>query len=533
MPVTNISTLRSGRSSSGTPITQPAVGTIPNYAILFWYAPTGKWDMANFGALDDNSGAGNGDYFRKYNDICFPKAQFVDVITGKAVALNSNPLIRCIDIDTNWKSNLGICYAPYVNTGSDKYSTRLETGGKHSPTDTKLFSRSAQPKGFGFKVGDTASTTAKYFSLTTTHSGHDHSVNTAIDVLKNISWGEYLPGLSAATGAGDYGGKSSVAVSLVIRDPSLPGGTKPITSFPKNIIVFGANLPSPDYTNNDDRGSGDNIGHRLPATGLSIPLLAKAIDVGVIGNDTFLTFRAVSNTNGTHTHGPITGVPVAASIATGQTAYVFNTGPGQTPPTTNPGAGFGAHNHNIEYHNTLILKSKELRAYITTLDETPIANGVIIGYSIGKYSGYNGSADGVTSLPSGWYFCDGSAGTPDLRGYYINANFRDSAHDVELSQTNTTTVSEIVVDPAGAHGHAGPPDTVAFFTGTDQIKTGLGTSTDIGAHGYDTVTEHIHSISPIVTFLFGGVTYKNYKQNITLPYTPPTVDIAFIQYKAP
>ncbi|CAB5221243.1 hypothetical protein UFOVP245_106 [uncultured Caudovirales phage] len=523
MPVTNISLLRSPSSQAG-PTTQPAVGVLPNYAILFWYAPIGRWDALNFGGL--NTG-----YFRTYTDICYPKAQFIDALTGTATSLKSNPLIRCIDIDTDWKTKLDVCYAATIVT-SDKYSTRLETGGKHSPTDTKVFSRSGQPLGFGKAIADAASTTVKYFPLTTAHSGHDHSVPSCIDALKNVGWGELYPGLTAAAGAEDYQGTQHVAVNLVIRDPSLQGGSTAINSLPKNVIVFGANLPSPDYVNTDDKG-GSTIGHRLSATGISAPLLAKTIDVGLIGNAGVLTFRATSNNNGTHTHADIKNTQLAASDKTGQTAYVFNTSAGTIPTTTSPGAGFGDHNHQIEYHNTVTIKSKELRAYITALDQTPIADGVIIGYSIGKFSGYKGTENGPSALPAGWYFCDGTNGTPDLRGYFINANFRDSAHDVELSPTSSTAVSDIVVNLAGAHGHAGPPNLDYNFPGTDQIKTGLGSAVDIGAHGFDKVTEHTHTISTQSSFILGGVTYKNYKVGVNLNYTPPAVDIAFIQYKAP
>lgn len=530
MPVTNISTLRSGRSATGAPIAQPAVGSIPNYAILFWYAPTGRWDSANFGSLDNNTGAANGDYFRKYDDVCVPKAQYVDPLTGSAVALNSNPLIRCIDTDSGWKTSLGVCYSPIVVMQGKKYATRLEVGGAHK---IKQFSRSSQPKGFGKLTADKAGTKL-YYPLQTDHVGHDHSVVTCIDALKNIGWGELMPSVSAATGATDYQGTQHIAVNLVIRDPALPGGTKVFNKLPKNVIVFGANLPSPDYTINDDKGNGVTIGHRLPATGVSAPLLAKTIDVGLIGTDGTLTFRAVSNTGGSHTHGDIKNTSTPASDASGQTAYLFNTPPGQAPSTTNAGTGFGGHIHGVEYHNDLELKSKELRAYITALDETPIADGVIIGYSIGKYSGYRGSADGPSSLPAGWYFCDGDNGTPDLRGYFINANFRDSAHDVELFPASQTKVKDIVVELAGAHGHAGDPLQDGRFSGTDKIVggAGSGTATDIGAHGFDASLDHDHTISPQITFTVAGVQYDNYKPNYQLQYTPPAVDIAFIQYKA-
>lgn len=522
MPVTNISLLRAG-GQAGTAVPPPSntPGSIPDYAVLFYYTLIGKWDATNFGIL-------NTDMFRDYSSTYYPNAQFYDPVTGNPVALKSNPLIRCIDVTTGWKTSLGKCWAPVFTGASSPYpwATYFESGGAHSPSDKTKFSPSNAPNGYGFVTGDTASATSLYYPLSGTHSGHFHSCNTVLNNIGNIIWGELNPGTTVATSATDYAGSRTAGVHLVIKDPSLKQN-KPLTYLPKNCIVFGSSLPSSDYTKIDSQH------HQTSATGLSIPLMSKNVDVGVVG-DTTLNFTAVSNTSGRHTHAAF---PVATTKATsdktGQTAYIYNSPAGSTPAAGTPGIGFGDHQHTINYSATLGLKSVELNAYITNSVQTPLVSNVIIAYSIGLNTGYNGPADGPSALPPNWYFCDGNNGTPDLRGYFINANFRDTVNGTQLNATSTLNVAAITVAAAGDHGHAGPPNLARNFVGTDQVTTGTGTPTYIGAHEYNIVTQHSHTVSVQTQFSLAGQIYRNFKVGVSVNYTPPAVDLAFIMYKAP
>ena len=505
MPVTNISLLRRAYSNKTQP-TPEAGDAIPDYSVLFYYAKPGRWNSDIFGSLNSQN-------YRIYSEIVY-----------NTNSIKSNPLIRCIENDFGWKDGCGKCYAA-TTTIPTTSATLLEKAGAHLPLQ---FSRPNQPLGYGFKAGDTASATATYYDLNNSYSGHTHSVADLSVAFTSPAWGELKKGLSAATSGGDYEGVQHVAVVPLLKDPNIGTGTHRLGKLPKNVIVFGSSLPSPDYTKDDDL-------HRLSAAGYSLPILARSIDVGAPGSASY-SITTVSNTAGAHTHSAtaVAGVvpTKAASNKTGQTAYIFNRPPGAA--TTGVGPGMGDHIHAVQYDTTLVLKAKELSAYITTLDETPLADGVIIAYSIGTNTGYSGGADGPDLLPANWYFCDGQNGTPDLRGYYIYANFRDTAFDAELDAgPNRFTVDSITIELAGDHGHAGDPNPSVLFSGTDKVSNGLGSAIDIGAHGYETSTAHTHNISTAQTFKVGTTTYTNFKVGSGYNFDPPTVDLAFIQYKAP
>lgn len=113
---------------------------------------------------------------------------------------------------------------------------------------------------------------------------------------------------------------------------------------------------------------------------------------------------------------------------------------------------------------------------------SPVKNVSSIIYSDGTNIGYAGSgaptipsgvitmwSGSIASIPSGWYLCDGTNGTPDLRSKFIvgagstynPGNTGGSADATLVSHTHTATVT----DPG--HTHSVVDATYAIFTGTN------------------------------------------------------------------
>ncbi len=75
------------------------------------------------------------------------------------------------------------------------------------------------------------------------------------------------------------------------------------------------------------------------------------------------------------------------------------------------------------------------------------------------------------SIPSGWAICDGTNGTPDLRGRFIvghtlaDASFNTIGYTAGTKQVTLTT-SEIP-----SHSHS-LPDNIWYTTGSNKVDTG-------------------------------------------------------------
>ena len=101
-------------------------------------------------------------------------------------------------------------------------------------------------------------------------------------------------------------------------------------------------------------------------------------------------------------------------------------------------------------------------AFVTTAVAAAFPSGGIIIWS--------GS---VASIPSGWYLCNGSNGTPDLRdrfvvgagSTYAVADTGGSANAIVVSHTHTATVT----DPG--HTHTYNENTSNEFVGTGVLRT--------------------------------------------------------------
>jgi hypothetical protein len=152
-----------------------------------------------------------------------------------------------------------------------------------------------------------------------------------------------------------------------------------------------------------------------------------------------------------------------------------------------------------------------------------LANGVPVG-SILMWSGT------IASIPSGWYLCDGTNSTPDLRNKFIvGAYLDDSGAKTTITGSNTQTGgSKDAVNVSHSHTTdsqgsgtfyaanrtGGSPTGVLSYTGTtaNSLLSGGGLTDDIKQYS---VAAHTHTVST------EGVSGTN--QNL-----PPYYALAFI-----
>ena len=490
MPVSGISRLRTDGQINAPKGKFPYV---PFYSVLFWYGKDADFAGTYSGTL-------NLDYYRQYSDIYYPSAVFYN-IDGTFNQLQSNPMIACVSLDANWQTTTGSCVVPTISMPNT--ATTLFDSFTHG---LSTLSRSNVYPVLSIAPGDTPNSTETYIDQTGDNI-HAHDVVKLADAFRNLSYGE----LNAD---GVYDGINAIAVDPILRDPTLstniPGynDTK-LNYLPKNIIVFANTITGANaaYYTQDDSG------HLSSANGKILPLIAKDSNDGVLGLSNSLILTISSNTVVNHNHNSYPATSRKRSSKIGQKAY--NLIPA------------GSHSHQITYTANVALRSKILRAWITTSDQTPIANGVIIGYSINRITaGFDGTGSNSHNIPLYWHFCDGTDGTPDLRGYYIYANFDSSNtyHDRVYNSSNTMVISSIVMEANGNHSHLGP---------LSGAITGTGTPVDIGAHSFEAVLDHTHSISTLDEFKNNptdSANVVNVKASQSYSYTPPTVNFAFIMY---
>lgn len=489
MPLSGISRLRTDGQINAPKGKYPYV---PMYSVLFWYGKDADFAGTYSGTL-------NYDYYRQYSDIYYPSAVFYN--TDNTVnQLQSNPMIACVSLDANWQNITGKCIV--ATTSMPNTATTLFNTFTHG---ISTLSRSAVYPVLAADTGDALSTTETYIDQTGDNI-HYHDVAKLADSFRNLTFGEL-------NNNGVYDGINAIAVDPILRDPTLatniPGyNDKKLNYLPKNIIVFANTITGANaayYTRND-------ANHISSANGMVLPLIAKDANDGVLGISNSLILTVSSSTIGNHNHNSYPATVKRKSSKALQKAYNL--------------VEAGAHSHQITYTANVALRSKILRAWITTDDQTPIANGVIIGYAINKSAGFNGTGSNSYNIPLYWHFCDGTKGTPDLRGYYIYANFdtANGCHDVVYNSSNTMTISSIVMEANGNHSHVGP------LTG---LVTATGTSVDIGEHSYEDVLNHTHSISTVDTFKYNATdtaNVVNVRVSNSYSYTPPTVNFAFIMY---
>lgn len=483
MPISKAGLLRTDGISSA----PKEEAYIPLYSVLFYY---GKENEFTGGTL-------NFDNYRNYQEIYYPNIIIYNA-DGTPSLLKCDPLITCIDADANWNSNTGVCFAPTTNlpnTGATLFESHT-----HSPT---TLVRTNVYNILGANPGETPGTIS-YIEQKGSYT-HNHTSNNIALGLRNVQYGRY-DGF-----ANSVAGINAIAVKPILRDPQLVTNLnevyneKKLTYIPKNVIVFGNDLPTNSYSRSDSF-------HSNSATGFVLPLIAKNDDVGALHTPNTLSFSITSSTVLNHNHNPYPLSQKRRSKKVGQTGYILNEA--------------GVHNHAVTYTSNVEIRSKILKAWVTTQNSTPIANGVIIGYSIGLNTLYQGIYSNSEVLPINWHFCDGNNGTPDLRGYFIYANFdaANTCHDTVLYSSNTMTINSISMAANGNHSHLGP------LTG---VQSGAGTPVDAGSHSFEDVLNHTHAISTANTFKYNATDTEevtNIKAGQSYTYVPPRVQLAFIMY---
>lgn len=462
---------------------------VPFYAVLFWYDNDANFTNTPSGTLDT-------EYYRKYSDLYYPLATFYNQDDTYS-SLRSSPLIYCVGTDNNWKSTTGKCYSPTTNlpnTGATLFQSF-----SHNPA---TLGRTKVYNSLGSYSGDSLSLTETYIEQFGEET-HIHSTNNIAQGLRSIQYG-------VKDADSNYQGLNAIAVKPILRDPKLSttisgyNDTR-LSYFPKGVIVFGNSLPTAYYSRDDNL-------HVETANGNVLPLIALNENVGVLGSSNTLSYTLSSNSAPLHDHNTQPVFRKYKSDKPNQTAYRI--------------VESGVHTHNTTYTANVALRSKILRAWITTSDQTPISNGVIIGYSIGATSLYEGQEANSISLPVNWHFCDGKNGTPDLRGYYIYANFdtANNCHDTIYNTSNTFLITSINIAANGNHSHLGP------LTGTE---VGIGLVTDTGSHTFEDVLDHTHAISNTTSFKYipsDTSNATNIRVGQSYTYTPPSASLAFIMY---
>ena len=512
---------------------------LPDYSLLF-YHHVGKWEDDNKTTHGDapKENSDRDDIFYIY-PLNFPATP--DVIYTQAPDITPtydkiNYVVRCVDNANNWSAKCDIRYSPNT-TLTDKHGTLFTSGGRHAITTLSGRPKPTNPVTNGIPKlktelpdglitgGLSADQIIKYNAE---EIGHIHRAEN----LRSSILSRYP--IDSANPTANLSFMSTLSVSAIFK---IPGRAKnPITTFPKNTLIFyyGAETLEAQYFTDvyTHVNGAKNVGN------LSVPLSLMPGEnfacrhTGIqnysasVGTNTMI-ISLTSNTAGQHNH---INFATAKGFAA-KTAGNFDITPpgGSTEqPTT--------HTHETTYSLDVQLKSKSLKTYLTKSNLSPIVDGVIIGYTLGKYSKYKGNiTDGANMLPPDWYFCDGTNGTPDLRGYYPFTNFEDApSSGTTLNESNFITVNSINVETIPwIHDHV--ISQIKGFNGNPGFA-------DQGSHTSKyspSATTHNHGIDTGPDFFDppvgrpNAIRRFNVRPNDTIEYSPPTVDIAFIMYKAP
>ena len=434
------------------------------------------------------------------------------------------------------------------------------------------------PKILGAAPGDTLSTTEKYTLHNKAHEGHTHEIigSQISDALARINFGGV-----AQDSTGNYtfttGGLNLLPVIPLVKDSRLGVATTTlITSLPKGVLVLGNDLAASDpdislfvrdqydptavpttedYTMHDydhesnistigDSASSDNsqmYDNLNTYNGVPLFLVTRSTDVGVLSNGGIDTFKvyASSNTGGLHSHASTT--TAFKSTKTGQTGAVLGDS--------------GAHNHQLSISGNFYPRAKWLNGYITLKDETPLANGMIIGYSYqGDTSRFKGTTTEINDIiPQYWHFCDGTNGTPDLRGYAIAVNMYESnmgIFDSEVNGASYLSIDAMNVQPSSGENSMLYSDKIfknypiKTHTHVTGYETGTGTPISMkGSHDLNPARWHVHElvggatiaqqIPTTVDKTKNTTTYTNFTFNLVqtdtaYAWNPSKSNIAFI-----
>ena len=534
--------------------------SLPDYAILFWHRVS-DWSNSNLSihGSDPSSTFLSNTSFKVFGQHPLGVSTTPDIPSyytpNRKTTENINYVVRCVADANNWPSICDLRYDANTNMSANQ-SSLLFNGGAHG---YNLVGRNKIPP----LKGDYGQTNKLIRTpvYTYPHSGHTHKVNNLYNSVTSINPGSsnYFYQANASYVPQSFG---SFFVDPIIKDPKL--SMKIITSIPKDIIVMyygNSTLPAGFYDKFDV--SYDSI-IDVSANGTCIPITFSqtnyalesnkigAMNTNILRYDPALSgnnlvtrvinkkfanninFQIYSDYSGYHDHKANTiSKYVSSSLAT---AYdIIPESLGAVALLSNPNSPTGpdtiSHTHKVLYTTNMRLKSNKLKAYLSTNPNSPIVKGLIIGYSIGKYSGFTGpSSSGKNVLPKGWYFCDGQNGTPDLRGRYPFLNFsqNDATNGVSENSSSTITITNVEVETINwQHGHAYLNSKSAVIGGAGKVDVGSHSSLYDATSDSTNTTRHNHQVS-LANTITGNI--KNATTGSVFDYEPPTVEIAFIMY---
>ena len=494
---------------------------IPDYSILFWHR-IHDWNTVNavhgIEPSQDNEGM---KIFRQYEIGNSTTPDITNSDLNK-VLKNFNYVVRCVSNSANWPVICDVRYDANTNMSINQ-ATLLDIAGGHG---YNLLGRVAPPLQNNSQLP--YSVTTDYTVYTSDHVGHFHQSDGLCNKLVSVD-----PVSSESF--------ASFFVDPIFKDPKL--NYINVKSIPQDIIVmyYGDETLSLDYYDPydltiDEVNDISANGYVLPMTMVHTSTNMEVGKVGVRNLSSYannMSFVISSNTSGFHDHktgtfGRISTKPDPSYNVITELAksIIF---PDDVGDQFTNGPDPISHTHKITYTSELKLKEKRLQAFLSKSPDAPIQNGLIIGYSLGKHSGFTGDRrSGKGTLPGGWYFCDGTNGTPDLRGKYPLLNFKDANTAIQNTES-TIEIKDIQVETINwKHGHV-------YKTRPQIPVEGAAGSKDSGSHSsnYDNdtdpsrTTRHTHEVSSRDNFLDGST---NTKVSSTYNYEPPTVEIAFIMY---
>lgn len=159
---------------------------------------------------------------------------------------------------------------------------------------------------------------------------------------------------------------------------------------------------------------------------------------------------------------------------------------------------------------------------------TPIPTGVIVMWS--------GS---VNSIPSGWYLCNGSNGTPNLTDRFIvgagsayavgvtgGANevtlsatqIPAHTHDITASTSSAGAHSHTLTDPGHAHSYTTVTGAGGIGGGYNYGQSGTSTGSAVTNISVNSGGAHTHSVTATASSVGGGLAHENRPPYYALAY---------------
>lgn len=290
-----------------------------------------------------------------------------------------------------------------------------------------------------------------------------------------ISFGPaYNPSGTAFPGGwfnvGTAGAHTHTAATLNLSTIAVPGVanfqtyiiiqcTSETTRLPANCVVFSQNQPASSFT--------QITPNNLPIRG------------GLFNGTTAST--PISNTRATATSGTHSHI---------DTNYAYD--PATVTSTNYPYVTTTTHSHNLSLNIAAAsVLTKLLSAWGSTAETYLNLNSILM---------YSGS---LTSLPAGWYVCDGNNGTVNMVNYFVGIGSQ-LAYNTTTGAANNITATGTTTNNTWNHSHRGsgvPGATPATLASVPHAAFSA---------------SHSHTVTPS----FSGVSYD-----------PGTIKIAFIQYK--